>query len=102
MESSEQLLMVAVSHEELIVEHLTPEQYDPGAAVGPDETIIPVFEEQLVVEKRQVITGYVRMRKQLVTTQQEVRGQVRREVLSVDTTGVAGSTPPLVQEQSAR
>jgi uncharacterized protein (TIGR02271 family) len=40
--------------------------------------------EKLVVEKRQVVTGYLRVRKRLVSTDQQVTETVRREHVAVE------------------
>jgi uncharacterized protein (TIGR02271 family) len=83
IETSEQVLRVPVAQEEVVIDHIPAEAYDATAPLAPDETIIPVMEERLVVETRRVITAYSRVRKRVVTRQQVVRGQVRREVVTV-------------------
>ena len=83
IETTEQVLTVPVSYEEVVIDHIPAAQYDAAAPLGADETIIPIFEERLVVETRRVITEYLRVRKRVVTRQQEVRGPVRREVITV-------------------
>jgi uncharacterized protein (TIGR02271 family) len=83
VETTEQVLTVPLAFEEVEIEHIPAEAFDATAPLAPDETIIPVMEERLVVETRQVITEYLRIRKRVVTRQQEVRGPVRREVISV-------------------
>ncbi len=76
-------MSVPLSHQEVTVEHFPATQYDPSAMSNPNDTIIPVTEEQLVVEKRQVVVEYIRVRKTTVTTQQEVCETVRREYVEV-------------------
>jgi uncharacterized protein (TIGR02271 family) len=81
--TEEQVLTVSLAQEEALVERIPAEQFDADAPLAPDETIIPVIEERLVVEKRRVITEYLRVRKRVVTHEHEVREQVRREVITV-------------------
>lgn len=47
---------------------------------------------RLVVETRQVINEYIQIRIQRITTQQEVRGTVRREVFSATAHPAEGCT----------
>ena len=99
--SEEQVLTLPVSREELTVERIPAELFDAQAPRDGDETIIPVVEERLVVETRRVITEYIRIRKRVVTEQQEVRGQVRREVVELSEQpyeGALRSDTPLLRE----
>jgi len=72
-----------VSREEVIVERIPAAQYDSSVPPRPDDTIIPVTAEQLFVEKRIVVKEYIRVRRTLATTQENVRGSVRREFVEV-------------------
>jgi len=90
--SEEQSQSVSLYHEEAVIEHISPDQYDPNAPVNPDEVIVPIVEEQLVVEKRSVIKEYIRIRKTLVAQQQDVRETVRREYVEIEEAQPAGST----------
>jgi stress response protein YsnF len=45
---------------------------------------IPVFEEQLVVEKRVIVRERVLVRKRVESVSEEVRADLRREVVEVD------------------
>jgi uncharacterized protein (TIGR02271 family) len=83
VETVEQQLTIPIFREEAIVERIAPEDYDVTAAVGPDELIIPVVEEKIVFEKRAVVKEYIRIRKQRVQEDQDVRGTVRREYVEV-------------------
>jgi uncharacterized protein (TIGR02271 family) len=83
VETHEQVLMVPLVEEEVTVERLSPDQYDGQAAADPDVTVIPVYAEELVVETRKVLVEYLQVRRRRITRQQEVRGLVRREVVSV-------------------
>lgn len=83
VETTEQQLHIPVTHEEVVVERLAPEDYDATVPAGPDELIIPVVEERIVFEKRAVVKEYIRIRKQRVQVDQEIRGTVRREYVEV-------------------
>lgn len=101
IEIEEQVLMVSLQDEEVTVERIPAEQFDANAPPDPDETIIPVIEERLVVETRRVITEYVRVRKRRIARRQEVRGPVRREVITVTEEregGTAAGDRPLIRE----
>lgn len=74
---------VTTYREEATVEHLTPDQFDANKPLQPNETIIPITEEQLVVEKRMVVSEYIRIRKNRVSEDQTVGDVVRREYLEV-------------------
>lgn len=76
-------MQVPVYHEEAIVEHIPAAEYDATAPQDPSVVIIPVVEERLVVQKQTVVREYLRVRKDLVSRQFEVRGEVRREVVDV-------------------
>lgn len=83
VETEEQAAAIALTHEEVIVEHIPPDQIDAHGAVGANELLIPIMEEQVVVQKRMVVKEYIRVRKRQVVEQRQVREPVRREVLSV-------------------
>lgn len=83
VETREQAFAVPITREEVIVEHIPPDQLDADAQVGANELLIPIMEEQVVVQKRMVVKEYVRVRKRQVVEQRQVREPVRREVLSV-------------------
>jgi uncharacterized protein (TIGR02271 family) len=98
----DQRLVTPVTYEEVIVEHIAPERFDADAPLAPDELIIPVLEERLVVHKETVVREYVRVRKQSRERQYQVRGQVRREVVQVDETpdpAFGDTTAPLAHER---
>src|SRR6185312_2883679 len=53
--TEEQTIRVPIFHEEVTVEHLTPEMLgEATTSDDPDVVIIPIYEEQIVVEKRMV------------------------------------------------
>lgn len=104
VETSEQSMSVPYFHDEVIVEHLSPDQFDPHAPADPDVTIIPIMEEQVIVEKRQVVKEYLRIRTNRVEQRQDVSETVRREVVEVSeqpAKGVSLEETPLAREVTA-
>lgn len=101
VETAEQHIALPVYHEEAIVEHIPPDQYDGMASSNPNEVIVPVIEERLVIQKQSVVKEYIRVRKQLISEHKEVRGTVRHEVVEVTEErqqGVADDTYPLMHQ----
>jgi len=83
--TEEQTLRVPVFHEEATIEHLPPEALGEGATSDdPDVLIIPIYEEQVVVEKRIVLKEYIRVSKRRVVGEDVIRETVRREFMEVD------------------
>jgi uncharacterized protein (TIGR02271 family) len=104
VEAVEQEVGVQLFHEEAIIEHVPPDQYDGLAPSNPNEVIIPVIEERLVVQKQSVIKEYIRVRKELVQRHEEVRGTVRREVVQISEDrqdGAGPDAPPLLRTPEA-
>jgi uncharacterized protein (TIGR02271 family) len=103
VETVEQHVDVPVYHEEAVVERIPADRYD-GATATPNEVLIPILEERLVVRKESVVTEYIRVRKELVRDQKQVRGQVRREVVRFDEERLGDAnadTYPLLRDTSA-
>ncbi len=73
--------------EEEAVRRVAPAEGDSGEIeVLPDGSIsVPVFEEQLVVEKRLVLRERVIVRKVMVTEERTVEADLRRERVKVET-----------------
>jgi len=94
VETVEQRTTATLMREEVIVERIPADQYDASAPADPDETIIPVVEERLVVETRAVVVEYIRLRTRRVTEDHEVRAPVRREVVTVQELRVDGAARP--------
>ena len=104
VETVEQEVGVQLFHEEAIIEHVAPDQYDGLAPSNPNEVLIPVIEERLVVQKQSVIKEYIRVRKELVQRHEEVRGTVRREVVQISEDrqdGAGPDAPPLLRNPEA-
>lgn len=84
IKTEEQRLEVPVYHEEVVVEHIPADEYDPRMADNPNDVIIPLTEERLVVQKQTVVSEYLRIRKARIEKRYEVHGDVRREILEFD------------------
>lgn len=52
--------------------------------IGEDEIVVPIVEEEVVVEKRQVVKEELRIRKEVVEEAEVVEEDVRREEIEVD------------------
>lgn len=87
VESVEETWYEPVIHEEVEVERVRVRR-NVAAPEQPHEEgewlVIPVMEEVIVVQKQLVVVEEIRIRKQPVTDQQEVRETVRRENVSVE------------------
>ncbi len=100
VETQQQQIAVPVSQETAIIERIPADQWDATQPLNPDEIVIPITEERLVIHKETVITEYICVRKQRTIENQVVNESVRREVLSVipdPAPDVANDAPPLVQ-----
>jgi uncharacterized protein (TIGR02271 family) len=87
VETEEKHISVTIYHEEAVIEHIPADQYDASGANNPNETVVPVIEERLVVQKQSVVREYIRIRKNVVEEQQEVSDTLRREVVQVTEDG---------------
>ena len=83
---------VPTRHEEVTVDRVPVEGEASEAEIGEDEVVIPVTEEEVVVEKRPVAKEEVRIRKDAVEDTEVVEEDVRREEIDVDE-GTTGRTP---------
>lgn len=83
VETEERHVSLPVYHEEAIIEHIAPDKYDRKAYTNPNEVIIPIVEERLVVQKQVVVKEYLRVKKMLVTQHDEVHETLRRETVTV-------------------
>jgi uncharacterized protein (TIGR02271 family) len=78
---------VALMHEDVTVERRAVEHMDAATAqieVTEDEIRIPIFSEEVVVEKRVVAREEFIVRKRQVTETRTVEADVRRERLDID------------------
>ena len=75
---------VPTRHEEVSVERVPMEGEASEAQIGDDEVVVPVTEEEVVVEKRPVVKEEVRIRKDVVEDTETVEEDVRREEVEVE------------------
>jgi len=75
---------VPTRHEEVSVERVPVEGEATEAQIGDDEVVVPVTEEEVVVEKRAVAKEEVRIRKDVVEDTEVVEEDVRREEVEVE------------------
>ncbi|GHA73967.1 DUF2382 domain-containing protein [Cognatilysobacter bugurensis] len=78
---------VPLAHEELVIEK-RPIQAGgkTDGSIGEDEVVIPLMQEEAVVDKRTVAREEVVIRKKLVTDEKTVEADLKREKLDVDRT----------------
>src|SRR5215208_7121115 len=78
-------LRVPTRHEEVSVERVPVEGREAsGAEIGEDEIVMPVTEEEVVVEKRPVVKEEIRVRKDVVEGEEVVEEDVRKEEVDVE------------------
>jgi uncharacterized protein (TIGR02271 family) len=75
---------VPTRHEEVSIERVPVEGEASEAEIGDDEVVVPVTEEEVVVEKRPVVKEEVRIRKDVVEDTETVEEDVRREEVEVE------------------
>jgi uncharacterized protein (TIGR02271 family) len=75
---------VPTRHEEVSVERVPVEGEASEAEIGEDEVVVPVTEEEVVVEKRAVAKEEVRIRKDVVEDTETVEEDVRREEVEIE------------------
>lgn len=81
-------MRVPVTHEEVEIER---RHVDQPADRSPQEgtVTIPVYEEEIVLEKRPRLVEEIRVTKRPVTEEREVKGTIRKEVPEIKTKGQA-------------
>ena len=77
-------LEVPTRHEEVHVDRVPINSETSATEIGDDEVIIPVTEEEVVVEKRPVAKEEIRIRKDVVEDTEVVEEDVRREEVEID------------------
>jgi uncharacterized protein (TIGR02271 family) len=84
---------VTVERVQVESEEVSTEKGATGSEIGEDEIVVPVIEEEIVVEKRPVVKEEVRVRKEVVEDSEVVEEDVRKEEVEVDdeTTGATDS-----------
>jgi uncharacterized protein (TIGR02271 family) len=83
-----QRMSVPKVREEVTVERVPVEGRDAaelGAAkIGEDEIVVPMTEEEVVVEKRPVVKEEIRIRKDVVHEKEVVEADLRKEEIEID------------------
>ncbi len=74
---------VPTRHEEVSVERVPLSGEASEAEIGEDEVMVPVTEEEIVVEKRPVVKEEVRIKKNVVEGTEVVEEDVRREEIDI-------------------
>src|ERR671919_1749545 len=78
-------ISVPTRHEEVSVERVPVEGREASEAeIGEDEVVMPVTEEEVVVEKRPVVKEEIRVRKDVVEGEEVVEEDVRKEEVDVE------------------
>ncbi len=77
---------VEVTVERVAVEGTTPvgEEITATPEIGEEEIVVPIVEEEIVVEKRPVVKEEIRIRKKVVEDVEIVEEDVRREEVEID------------------
>ncbi len=72
--------------EEINVERVRVNEPTSSAEIGEDEVVIPVIEEEIVVQKRAVVREEIRVRKDVVEEEEIVEADLRKEEVEVEDT----------------
>jgi uncharacterized protein (TIGR02271 family) len=75
---------VTVEHVPVEGQAISAEEGTAAPEIGEKEIVVPVVEEEVVVEKRPVVKEEVRIRKDVVEDTEVVEADVRREEVEVD------------------
>ncbi len=73
-----------MDHVTLEKEAISAEEGTAVPEIGEDEIVVPVVEEEVVVEKRPVVKEEVRIRKEVVEESEVVEEDIRREEVEVN------------------
>ena len=80
-----QWVVVPKRREEVSVERVPVEGREAAEAeIGEDEIVVPVTEEEVVVEKRPEVKEEIRLRKDVVQEEEVVEEGVRREEVEIE------------------
>ena len=75
---------VTVEHVPIEGQAISTKEGTAEPEIGEDEIVVPVVEEEIVVEKRPVVKEEIRIRKEVVEESEVVEEDVRREQVEVD------------------
>ena len=78
-------IAVPKKREEVSVERVPVNDGTPGE-IGEGEVLVPVVEEEVVVEKRAVVKEEIRVKKDVVQDEEIVEADVRKEEVDIDDT----------------
>jgi len=87
---------VNTSHEEVTVERRPVANADSAsrADIGQDEIRIPVYEDEIVVDKRRVLKEEIVVKKSEVQDSKSVEADLRKEKVDVDESGLRNQRSP--------
>ena len=108
VEQAEQRIPVSLLREEVEVQRvpvnrvLEAAEAPVGTRTEGEWLIVPVIEEEVVVEKRLVLREEVRIRTRRTTEEQEIRETVRRQRVELDDSGLPGSIPAAAADTHTR
>ena len=87
---------VSTTHEEVTIERRPVANADSatGADIGEGEIRIPVYEDEIVVDKRRVLKEEIVVKKNEVQDTQTVEADLRKEKIDVDDSGARNQRPP--------
>jgi uncharacterized protein (TIGR02271 family) len=92
-------IQVPKKHEEVTAERVPLEREATGVVIGEDEIVVPVIEEEVVVEKRPVVKEEIRIRKHVIEDEEIVEEDVRREEVEVVDETERGAGPYTAPER---
>jgi uncharacterized protein (TIGR02271 family) len=92
-------IQVPKKHEEVTAERVPLEREATGVVIGEDEIVVPVIEEEVVVEKRPVVKEEIRIRKHVIEDEAIVEEDVRREEVEVVDETERGAGPYTAPER---
>ncbi len=87
---------VSTTHEEVTIERRPVANADSAARadIGEGEIRIPVYEDEIVVDKRRVVKEEIVVKKNEVQDTQTVEADLRKEKVDVDQSGLRNQRPP--------
>jgi uncharacterized protein (TIGR02271 family) len=84
------LIEVDVWHEELVIDYVdgdgssVDDEGSPAVKGGPETIIVQLREEEIEIVKHLRVAEEVHITKRTVTEEQQIRGEIRREVVHID------------------
>jgi uncharacterized protein (TIGR02271 family) len=84
-------IRVPKRREEVSVERVPVNEPATGTEIGEDEIVVPVVEEEVIVDKRPVVKEEIRVRKDVVQDEEIVEADVRKEEVDIEDTTTRGT-----------